>query len=155
MLLFFCLFIGACSGSTTSGIRIAHLVLLIRFLERLLHRMARPHAVQSILIDGKPVEISVVNGVLGFIVLQMHAVVIGGVFLSILSPEMDWWSGLNMMMASLWNIGPAFGDVGPTENYAHVSNAGTWFLSLMMLAGRLDIITVLILFSPAFWRSHR
>ncbi|MGA0251011.1 MAG: TrkH family potassium uptake protein [bacterium] len=155
MLLFFCLFIGACSGSTTSGIRIVHLVLLIRFLERLLHRMARPHAVQSILIDGKPVEMSVVNGVLDFIVLQMHAVVIGGVFLSILSPEMDWWSGLNMMMASLWNIGPAFGDVGPTENYAHVSDAGTWFLSLMMLAGRLDIITVLILFSPAFWKSHR
>lgn len=155
MLIFFCLFIGACSGSTTSGIRIIHIVVLFRFLGRLLRKMARPYAVHSIQVDGKALDMAVVNGILGFIALQLHVVILGGVLLSILSPDMDWWSGLNMLMASLWNIGPAFGDVGPTENYAHVSDAGTWFLSLVMLAGRLDIITVLVLFSPAFWKSSR
>ena len=66
--------------------------------------------------------------------------------------KMDWWSAFNSVMATLWNIGPAFGMVGHTANFGHISDAGTWFLSFTMLAGRLDIYALLVLFHPVFWR---
>ncbi|MBF0289630.1 MAG: TrkH family potassium uptake protein, partial [SAR324 cluster bacterium] len=67
--------------------------------------------------------------------------------------EMNIVSALTAVMATLWNIGPGFGDVGPVENYALISAPGKWFLSFSMLLGRLDIFTVMVLFYPSFWKT--
>jgi trk system potassium uptake protein TrkH len=155
LLIFFCLFIAACSGSTTSGIRIIHVVVFFRFANRMILRMARPFSVKTINVDGRALEMSLVNNILGLIALHLHMLLVGSVFITFVSPDTDWWSSFNVMIASLWNTGPAFGDIGPTENYAHLSDAATWFLSLVMLAGRLDILTIVILFYPSFWKSSR
>jgi trk system potassium uptake protein TrkH len=65
---------------------------------------------------------------------------------------MDLLSSLGASLSSVGNVGPGFGTVGPVENYAHIPAIGKWFLAILMMAGRLEIFTVLILFVPAFWR---
>ena len=70
----------------------------------------------------------------------------------VLVDDMDYETGMSSVIATLMNIGPGFGTIGPSENYAHISAAGKWFLSWNMLVGRLELFTVLVLFSPVFWR---
>ncbi|HIL87584.1 MAG TPA: hypothetical protein EYM25_02515 [Deltaproteobacteria bacterium] len=150
-LLFLCLFIGACAGSTTSGLRIIHFVLIWRHIQLALRHTIQPRSVHPLRVNGETIEASVLGAVLGYFALNILYVLGGGVLMTLLS-EMDWWSAFNSVMATLWNVGPAFGMVGPTQNFAHISDAGTWFLSLTMLAGRLDIYALLVLLHPAFWR---
>jgi trk system potassium uptake protein TrkH len=65
---------------------------------------------------------------------------------------LDIWSAFSATFSCVGNVGPAFGAMGPTENYTHVPAAGKWILSLLMMAGRLEIFTVLLLFTPGFWK---
>jgi len=92
----------------------------------------------------------VMRNVLSFIVLYFMLNGFGIVIMSILG--MDLMSAFGATIASVGNIGPGFGSVGPTDNYAHIPAVGKWVLALMMMAGRLEIFTVLILLMPTFWR---
>ena len=67
---------------------------------------------------------------------------------------LDFMSAIGAAASSLGNIGPAIGSVSPVDNFAHLSNAAKWFCSFLMLIGRLELFTVLILFSPFFWRKN-
>jgi trk system potassium uptake protein TrkH len=150
-LIFVCLFIGACAGSTTSGLRIIHFVLIWRHIQLALRHAIQPRSVHPVRVSGETIAPSILGAALGYFALNILYVLVGGVLMTLLS-KMDWWSAFNSVMATLWNIGPAFGMVGPTANFGHISDAGTWFLSFTMLAGRLDIYALLVLFHPAFWR---
>ena len=90
------------------------------------------------------------RNVLSFIILFIGLIGFGTLFLTALG--IDLFHSLGLAMSSVGNVGPAFGDFGPTANYAPIPDAGKWMLAFLMMAGRLEIFTVLILFAPTFWR---
>jgi trk system potassium uptake protein TrkH len=71
----------------------------------------------------------------------------------VLVDQMDYTTAMSSVIATLMNIGPGFGDVGPSENYAQISALGKWFLSWLMLVGRLEMFSALVVFYPSFWRK--
>ena len=90
------------------------------------------------------------RNVLSFFVLYMVLIGLGTLVMAMM--DLDLLSAFTATISCVGNIGPAFGDFGPTENYAAISKLGKWVLSFLMMAGRLEIFTVLILFSPSFWK---
>jgi trk system potassium uptake protein TrkH len=79
-------------------------------------------------------------------------VLAGGCFM-VLVDDMDYLTGMSSVIATLMNIGPGFGTVGPSENYAHISDVGKWFLSWNMLVGRVEMFSALVVFYPSFWKK--
>jgi len=151
-IIFFAMFIGACAGSTTSGIKIVHVVVLCKYLYARMNRFIQPMAVLQVRLNGHNVDTNTINGVLGYFAIHISYVICGAVVMAVIS-EMDIFSSFMAVVATVWNIGPSFGLIGPTETYAHITDAGKWFLSFNMLVGRLDVFTVLVIFTPAFWKS--
>lgn len=88
---------------------------------------------------------------MAFVVIYMLITIIGTIVISSLGYDLD--TSVGAVAATIGNIGPGIGDVGPVENYAHFPVFGKWFLSFLMLIGRLELFIVLILFSPAFWKK--
>ncbi len=150
--IFVCMFFGACAGSTTSGLRIIHLVVLLKFLSSLSRRLLQPLVVHPVCLQDEPVEGEVMNNILTLFVMNLMFVLVGTLVLPVLT-DIDWFDGFITVIACAWNIGPGFGEVGPASNFSGISDAGKWFLSFCMLAGRMDMFTVLVLFHPAFWKK--
>jgi trk system potassium uptake protein TrkH len=108
-------------------------------------------AVLSVRINGLPVDKSVVYLSICYFIVNVF-MVLGGGFVMVLLDDMDAVTGMSSVIAALMNIGPGFGDVGPSENFAFISDAGKWFLSWNMLVGRLEMFSALVIFYPSFWR---
>jgi trk system potassium uptake protein TrkH len=152
MFLFTVCFIGACAGSTTSGIKVVHYVILGKYLYSAVKKIyVQPLSVISVRLDGRPVERSVIDLAVCYFVANIFMVLAGGCIM-VLSDRVDYLTAMSAVIASLMNIGPGFGAVGPTENFAFISDFGKWFLSFNMLVGRLEMFSVLVIFFPAFWR---
>jgi len=148
--LFLMFFIGGMAGSTGGGPKVIRHVLLFKNAVRELKQLVHPQAIIPMRLGGEVVPNDVMRNVLSFIVLYFLLNGVGIVIMSILG--MDLISAFGATIASVGNIGPGFGSVGPTDNYAHIPAVGKWILSLMMMAGRLEIFTVLIILTPSFWR---
>ena len=146
-LLFFC---GGMAGSTGGGVKIIRHVLMFKNSFREIKKLVHPNAVIHVRLNGEVVPQEILSNVLSFIVLYIGGIGVGTAALAL--SGVDLLGAFGATMSSIGNIGPAFGTLGPTENYAHVPAAGKWVLSFLMMAGRLELFTVLILFSPAFWR---
>jgi trk system potassium uptake protein TrkH len=97
------------------------------------------------------VDTEVVTNVLAFLALYVVIVIISMVVMSALGNDLE--TSIGAVAATLGNIGPGIGNVGPADNFNHIAVAGKWFLSFLMLVGRLELFTVLVLFSPAFWKK--
>ncbi len=149
-ILFVLFFVGGMAGSTGGGVKVIRQILLFKNSFREVRQLIHPSAVIPVRLNGKVVPQDVLRNVLSFIVLYFGLIFVGTLVLSVLGLEV--MSAFTASMSSVGNIGPAFGTFGPTENYAHVPMLGKWVLSIMMMAGRLEIFTVMILFAPAFWR---
>ncbi|MEX0599130.1 MAG: potassium transporter TrkG, partial [Rhodothermales bacterium] len=146
-LLFFC---GGMAGSTGGGVKIIRHVLMFKNSFREIKQLIHPSAVIHVRLNGDVVPRDVLSNVLSFIVLYIGGIGVGTAIM--FGVGLDVTSAFGAAMSAIGNIGPAFGTLGPTENYAHVPGFGKWMLSLLMMAGRLELFTVLILFAPAFWR---
>jgi trk system potassium uptake protein TrkH len=144
------MFIAACAGSTSGGFKVVRHVILIKntFLEikRQLHRSA----VFPLRVNGRVVPRSVVSNVLAFFVIYILTFVVGTLILASLGLDME--AAMGGVASCLGNIGPGLGAVGPVGNYAEVHDAGKWTLSLIMLLGRLELFTFLVILTPHFWR---
>jgi trk system potassium uptake protein TrkH len=152
MFLFAVCFIGACAGSTTSGIKVVHYVLICKFGVAAIKRIFfRPMAVMSIRLNQRPVEPQIVDLAVCYFIVNIFLVLGGGCFMVIVD-QMDYLTAMSSVIATLMNIGPGFGAVGPSENYAHISDVGKWFLSWNMLVGRLEMFSALVVFYPSFWK---
>jgi len=149
--IFTLMFIGGCAGSTGGGMKIMRVHLLVKFVFREITRLAHPRAVVPVRISGAPIPREVVANVLGFFVLFMF-VFAGGVFL-MSEIGLDMATSFGAVAATLSNIGPGLGGVGPTDSYAHLPLLGKWVLAALMLMGRLEIYTVIVLLSPGAWRK--
>ena len=152
MFLYAVCFIGACAGSTTSGIKIVHYILIWKFGVVVIKRIFfRPMTVVSVRLNQRPVDSQIINLAFCYFIVNIFLVLGGGCFMT-LSDDMDFTTAMSSVIATLMNIGPGFGGVGPSENYAFISEAGKWFLSWNMLVGRLEMFSALVIFYPSFWR---
>ncbi|MFH1756190.1 MAG: potassium transporter TrkG, partial [Candidatus Latescibacterota bacterium] len=125
--------------------------LLAKFVFREITCLLHPHAVVRVRIGKNTVPQEVVTNVVGFFILYMLIFVLGVIIMA--SMGLDIATSFGSVAASLGNIGPGLGQVGPTNNYAHIPFLGKWVLAALMLMGRLELFTVIILFSPSYWRK--
>jgi trk system potassium uptake protein TrkH len=150
-ILFVMMFMGGCAGSTGGGMKIMRIHLLVKFVFSEITRLLHPHAVVPVRIGQTAVPREVATNVLGFFVLSMLIFILGVLVMSTMGLDMA--TSFGAVAASLWNIGPGLGAVGPADNYAHIPLLGKWILGFLMLMGRLEVFTVIILFSPSYWRK--
>jgi trk system potassium uptake protein TrkH len=152
MVLFVVCFIGACAGSTTSGIKVVHYVIIWKYVVASIKKIFfQPLSVISIRLNERPVEPLIVSLALCYFLVNIFLVLAGACFMTLVD-DMDWVTAMSSVIASLMNIGPGFGEVGPTGNYAAISAVGKWFLCWLMLVGRLEMFSALVVFYPSFWR---
>ncbi|NLT05569.1 MAG: TrkH family potassium uptake protein [Solirubrobacterales bacterium] len=144
------MFVGGCAGSTSGGIKVIRLMLLAKAGGQEVQRQLRPKAVQVLRTRGRVFSEELRRGVLGFFFVYM-AVTAAGTLAMVLS-GLDGPSALSSVAATLNLVGPGLGEVGATDNYGAVSQGGRVVLAFLMLAGRLEVFTVLVLLTPAFWR---
>lgn len=150
VLIFILMFFGGSAGSTGGGPKIMRIVIMLKNSTQELKRMIHPNAVIPVRLNKMAVEESIVTNVLAFITFYGIIAVISMVIMSVLGNDFD--TSIGAVAATLGNIGPGIGKVGPALNYAEIHTAGKWYLSFLMLVGRLELFTVLVLFSPMFWR---
>ena len=150
IVLFILMFIGGCAGSTGGGMKVIRSLILLKFGRNELKRLIHPQAVLPVRIGNTVVSREIVTNISGFFLLYISIFVLGVIFMGALG--LDFESAFGSVAATLNNIGPGLGSVGPTENYAHIPDIGKWFLSFLMLAGRLEVYTVLVLFTFSFWK---
>ena len=152
MFLYAVCFVGACAGSTTSGIKVVHYVLIWKFLIGTIKKaFFQPLSVVSVRLNGLPVDQAIIHLAVCYFIINIFMVFGGGCFM-VLADDMDYGTAMSSVIAALMNIGPGFGDVGPTENFAFISDVGKWFLAFNMLVGRLEMFSALVIFYPSFWR---
>ncbi len=146
MLLFFLMFLGACGGSTGGGIKQIRVLLLLKYASRELLRMVHPSAVASIKLDDQAVSEEMLRGMAGFTFLYILLFVFAT--LALCWMKLDFTTAASAAASALGNVGPGLGLVGPRFTYMGVPSAGKAILSLLMIMGRLEIYTVLVLFLP-------
>jgi trk system potassium uptake protein TrkH len=151
ILIFTLFFFGGSAGSTGGSIKIMRIVLLLKNSYYELRRMIHPHAIIPVKFNKRSVDSKIITNVLAFFMLYFIIFGVSTIIFTLMEPDLE--SAMGAVATSLGNIGPGLGNVGPAENFLHVSSVGKWFLAFLMLLGRLELFTILILFSPSFWRK--
>ncbi len=149
--LFLLMFIGGSAGSTGGGIKIARQILLLKNSVLEFKRMIHPQAVIPVRFNGKAVSPEIIHLVMAFFLFYVLTFFAGTFIMTLMGLSFD--TAIGATIATLGNIGPGIGGVGPIENYAFLPGAAKWLSSFLMLLGRLELFTVIILFSPSFWRK--
>ncbi len=146
------MFLGGSAGSTSGGVKVVRHLILIKngFLE--FKRALHPNAVLPLRYNGKSISGDIVFNILGFFILYMLLFITGALVFSMFN--IDFKSSVGLSASSLGNVGPALGDFGPVNNYAALPNLAKWWSSFLMLVGRLELFTVLIILTPFFWRKQ-
>ena len=152
VLFFGLMFLGGSAGSTSGGIKVVRHLVLIKngFLE--FKRALHPNAILPVRYNQKSVSKDIVFNILGFFITYMLFFIFGALVFSMF--QLDFESAIGLSASSLGNVGPALGDFGPVNNYAALPPLGKWWASFLMLLGRLELFTVLILLTPFFWRNR-
>lgn len=149
-LLMFC---GACVGSTTGGIKVGRIILLVKSGLREVKYMLHPRAVVAVRSEGKPVERDVLRGANSYMIVYIMLFTVS-LFLVEMVEECDLVTGFTAVSACLNNVGPGLGEVGPAGNFSALTPFTKILLSVDMLAGRLEIFPLLMLFAPSTWRGR-
>lgn len=150
-LLFVLMFIGGSAGSTGGGIKVIRHLMLFKFSSAELKRMIHPRAVISVRYNNHSVNKDYIFNILAFFLFYIMIFGFGSIFMSAVGLDFD--TAIGSTIACLGNIGPGIGGVGPVENYAAIPELGKWFLSFLMLLGRLELFTVIVFLSPGFWKK--
>ncbi|NGP86882.1 TrkH family potassium uptake protein [Fodinibius halophilus] len=149
--LFLLFFTGGCAGSTGGGVKMIRWMIIIRNSFREIKQIVHPKAILPIRIGDKTVDSDIQRTVLSFFVLYLMVFGVGALIMSVMGYDMQ--SAIGASIACLGNIGPGWGEFGPTDNYAQIPYIGKWVLILFMMIGRLEIFTVLLIFTPTFWKQ--
>ena len=145
------MFAGGSAGSTAGGIKIMRHILIIKNGLLEFKRTLHPNAVIPVRFNNKTVTEHIVYNVIGFFVLYMLLFIIGSLVLGFMG--LDFESAIGGAASSLGNVGPAFGTLSPLNNFNSLPSLGKWWCGFLMLAGRLELFTVLIILTPAFWKK--
>ncbi len=151
MILFFLMFLGGCAGSTAGGIKVGRVVLLYKQGKRELNRFIHPRAILTLRMGSKSIDQGTLINVLQFFFLYILIFVVGSVLISLTG--LDFVTTLSSVATTLGNVGPGFAGVGPMANFAETSSFAKLIFTLLMLLGRLELYTVLVMLMPRFWRE--
>lgn len=150
-LLVLLMFIGACAGSTGGGIKVSRFVIIGKSIKKEFHSYIHPKSVKQIIIDGKEVESGVIRSVCIYIITFFALFVFS--ILIIALEEKDLVTNFTAVIATMNNIGPGLSMVGPTQNFAHFTDLSKWVFIFDMLAGRLELFPLLLMFHPSIWQE--
>jgi len=145
------LLIGASAGSTAGGIKIIRHIVFIKNSYLEFKRILHPRAVVPLRINGQIVRPQILTNILVFLLVYMILVVVGVFSLTVF--RIDFETSLGAVATCITNVGPGIGKVGPVDNFAWLPAGVKWILSFLMLVGRLELFTILVLFTPYFWRN--
>ncbi len=149
-LLFLLMFVGGMSGSTGGGIKVVRHLLLFKNAGKELIRAIHPQGIIPVRLNHESVSQDIIYKVMAFFQFYILTFIFGALALSLMG--VDFESAIGASIACLGNIGPGIGRVGPSGQYAFIPDAGIWILSFLMLLGRLELFTVLVVFSGSFWK---
>ncbi|MCS5707291.1 TrkH family potassium uptake protein [Candidatus Berkiella cookevillensis] len=149
ILLLFCGVLGGCAGSTSGGIKVIRLLLLQKQGAREIRRLVHPRGQYVIKVGGKPVNPRVIDAIWGFLAIYITTFTVLLFFM--LLTENDFYTAYTSLLGTISNSGPGLGKAA--QNFSSFSDASKLILSIAMLMGRLEIFTIIVLFSPSFWRS--
>ena len=149
--LFVLLFIGGCAGSTGGGIKVIRWVIIAKQMGIEVKRLLHPHGVFSMHLNQRPGREDVVHNVAAFMFLYFFMLMLTAFAAAI--DGADLMTSLTASLALIGNVGPGFGKVGPVENFGFFSAAAKYWFSFAMLAGRLELYTMLVFFMPTFWKK--
>ncbi|MCU0314564.1 MAG: TrkH family potassium uptake protein [Solirubrobacteraceae bacterium] len=145
------MFVGACAGSTAGGMKVIRVMLLAKSASQEVQRQLEPQAVKVLRVRGRVFSEDVRRGVFSF--FSLYVTVFAAGTLLIAATGLEPITAATSVAATLNVVGPGLGEVGGLENFSVVPEGGLWLLSAMMLIGRLEVFTVLVLLTPAFWRG--
>jgi len=145
-------FLGGSAGSTAGGVKVMRHIIMIKNGIIEFKRTLHPNAILPVRFNGKSISKEIVFNILGFFILYMLSFIIGAVVLASLG--LDFETAIGGAASSLGNIGPAFGGLSPVNNFDMLPDFGKWWTSFLMLIGRLELFTVLIILTPFFWRNR-
>lgn len=151
MILFILMFFGGSSGSTGGAIKHVRILIVLKYIKREFYKLIHPNSVITIRLGDKTVSENIVQNVVAFVLI--YILIFVSFSLIFLTQDMDLISSTSAVAATLGNIGPGFGLVGPAMNYSGLSSFTKILLSFAMILGRLEIYTVLILMTPFFWKD--
>lgn len=143
--------LGASAGSTSGGIKVIRIMVLLKNTVNELYRQIHPKAIVPVRINKHVLSFDLVSKVLAFIFVYILLSIISILLLVILG--LDFSTAIGSVITCIGNVGPGLGETGPAGNFAIVPPLGKWFLSFLMLVGRLELFTVLVLFTPGFWKK--
>jgi trk system potassium uptake protein len=150
--LFFLMCIGGCTGSTSGGIKIFRFTVLHAIAKNQIARLVRPHGVFVLTFNGRPVSEAAAIAVMAYVFMFGLSFAVFALLLSMLG--LDYLTAMSAAVTALANVGPGLGDtIGPAGTFTPLPDGAKWLLSAAMLLGRLELFTVLILFTPGFWRN--
>lgn len=142
---------GACSGSSSGGIKVVHEVICFKTLRMQFKRMLNPNAVMPVKMSKEVVESETQWKVMNYLFFYFTIIVMGTIALSLSGCNFE--ESIFNCVSAISNAGPAIGSTGPISTFADIPVAAKWIMSLLMLIGRLEIFTVIILFAPSFWKK--
>ena len=145
------LFLGGCAGSTTGGIKLVRTLVLFRYLRSSIKKLIHPNGVYPIRIGNKEISSDIIQSVLSFYFIYIFIFILLSIIISLTSTT-DFISSLAVSASTIGNIGPGLGVIGPLGNWSEFTDFTKWILSFCMLLGRLEIFTVIILFSKTYWK---
>ncbi len=150
-LLVMCMVVGGSAGSTAGGVKCMRVIILFKQVKREILRLVHPRAIVSVKLGRELVADEILSGVIGFFLLYLALAALAMGSLAALG--LDLLTGIGAVIACISNIGPGIGQVGPTDNFAHLPALAKWILTFCMLLGRLEIYTVIVLLSKEFWKT--
>ncbi|MDE5420919.1 TrkH family potassium uptake protein [Ancylomarina sp. DW003] len=151
LLIFLLMFVGACVGSTGGGIKVIRHVIAVKAIFRLFLQQIHPHQVKSIKINKKAIEEKKVHAIITFIFIYLFIFFIGGMCL--LATGLDPASAFSASITSMGGIGPGLGTIGPASNFAHLTDVAKIILPILMIVGRLEVLSFLVIFTPYLWKE--
>jgi trk system potassium uptake protein TrkH len=155
LLLVVLMFVGGCAGSTSGGIKVIRVWIAFKVLLNEVERVFRPHIVRPVRLGGRAIEPQVRSAAIVYIVGMMVLFVLGAFAVMLLEGERaDLATALTTSVATLCTIGPGLGAIGPVENYGWMSDSTLATLTILMLMGRLEVLPVLVLIVPSYWRGE-
>ena len=149
-MILFMMFVGGMGGSTTGGMKIVRIMLLFKYAAKETRRMLHLKAILPIRIGSRYIPEDVIRNTLGFFLFYISFFIFTTMVLTAMNIDLE--SAIGASASAIGNIGPSLGAFGPTDNYALLPTFGKWLLSFCMLLGRLEIFTVMVLFSRTFWK---
>ena len=152
VIFFLLMFTGGSAGSTSGGVKIVRHTILLKNSLLEMKRQIHPSAVIPVRYNGNAVTQDIAFNVLAFFIIYITVFALGSAIMSL--SGVDFMTAVGAVATSLGNIGPGIGTVGPVDNFAHLTPFAKWFLSFLMMLGRLELFTVLMLFTPYYWSRY-